>query len=159
MKKFEDEPKKENSDRWLLTYSDMITLLLALFIILYSMSNIELEKFQELKEGFSNAFNTGGAGSGIGDGSGYGESSTDGSGLDGTSSGGDSSSESEAAGEVISQNPLKEIYQELSGYVKENDLENSIELDATDTFVRIRLKDLIMFVPDSDECCRPANRF
>ncbi len=40
--------KKENSERWLLTYADMITLLLALFILLYAMSNIDQDKYEEL---------------------------------------------------------------------------------------------------------------
>ena len=34
------EDKSGNGGRWMLTYSDMITLLLALFIVLYSMSSI-----------------------------------------------------------------------------------------------------------------------
>ena len=37
----------ENNERWLLTYSDMITLLLGLFIMLYSMSNVDAQKFQQ----------------------------------------------------------------------------------------------------------------
>jgi len=37
-------------ERWLITYADMITLLLVLFIILYSMANTDLEKFQAMAE-------------------------------------------------------------------------------------------------------------
>jgi chemotaxis protein MotB len=37
----------ENSDRWLLTYSDMITLLMAFFIMMYSMSVLNVSKFHE----------------------------------------------------------------------------------------------------------------
>ncbi|MFQ6098646.1 MAG: flagellar motor protein MotB [Armatimonadota bacterium] len=36
------------SERWLLTYADMITLLMAFFIMMYAMSIINLGKFQEL---------------------------------------------------------------------------------------------------------------
>lgn len=35
----------ENSERWLLTYADLITLLLAFFIVMYSMSQVDSKKF------------------------------------------------------------------------------------------------------------------
>ncbi len=38
----------ENSERWLLTYADMITLLVAFFIMLYAMSIMNQQKFQQL---------------------------------------------------------------------------------------------------------------
>ena len=44
----ERDPERENLERWLLTYADLITLLLAFFIILYSMSKIDAEKFREV---------------------------------------------------------------------------------------------------------------
>ena len=37
-------------ERWLISYADMITLLTVVFIILFSMSNIEMEKFKALAE-------------------------------------------------------------------------------------------------------------
>jgi chemotaxis protein MotB len=45
---------KENLDRWLLTYADLITLLLAFFVVMYSMSRIDNKKFGEV----SDALNT-----------------------------------------------------------------------------------------------------
>jgi len=36
---------RENTERWLLTYADLITLLLALFIVMYSMSRVDALKF------------------------------------------------------------------------------------------------------------------
>lgn len=42
--------------RWLLTYADMITLLLALFIYLYSISEINSAKFSAFSTAFSEAF-------------------------------------------------------------------------------------------------------
>lgn len=47
----------ESEERWLLTYSDMITLLMAFFIVMYSMSNTDLRKFTALAQSFSAAFN------------------------------------------------------------------------------------------------------
>jgi Flagellar motor protein len=57
--KEDDEHEKENGERWLLTYSDMITLLLALFIMLYAMSNVDAAKFKALAESLSAVFNNG----------------------------------------------------------------------------------------------------
>ena len=45
--------------RWLLTYADMITLLMVFFIILYSMSQVNPAKFNELSQAFASAFNGG----------------------------------------------------------------------------------------------------
>ncbi len=47
MKRSEEE-KHENSERWLLTYSDMITLLLVLFIMMYTISKVDTDKFEAL---------------------------------------------------------------------------------------------------------------
>lgn len=42
--------------RWLLTYSDMITLLLALFVILFALSSINARKFLAFKLGLTESF-------------------------------------------------------------------------------------------------------
>jgi chemotaxis protein MotB len=42
------EDDHENLERWLLTYSDLITLLLAFFIIMYSISQVDLNKFKSV---------------------------------------------------------------------------------------------------------------
>lgn len=48
------KPEKEpNNERWLLTYSDLITLLMIFFIILYAMSNVDKQKFESLAQGFN----------------------------------------------------------------------------------------------------------
>lgn len=41
----------ENLERWLLTYADMITLLMAFFIMLYGMSQLDIRKFQAMLGG------------------------------------------------------------------------------------------------------------
>jgi chemotaxis protein MotB len=46
----------ENEERWLLTYSDMITLLMALFMVLFSMSAVNTSKFKELQKSLQDAF-------------------------------------------------------------------------------------------------------
>jgi chemotaxis protein MotB len=44
-------------ERWLLTYADMITLLMALFIVMWSISAVNQSKFDELKHSLKSAFN------------------------------------------------------------------------------------------------------
>lgn len=46
-KRFSHKEESESSDRWLLTYADMITLLMAFFIMMYSMSVLNLSKFRQ----------------------------------------------------------------------------------------------------------------
>jgi chemotaxis protein MotB len=54
----------ENDERWLLTYADMITLLMALFMVLFSISSVNISKFvtlqQSLHQAFSGSILTGG---------------------------------------------------------------------------------------------------
>jgi len=45
---------EENGERWLLTYADMITLLLVLFIVLFALSNINEAKYREFQESVTN---------------------------------------------------------------------------------------------------------
>lgn len=46
-KRRKDEKEHGNLERWLLTYADMITLLMAFFIMMYSMSVLNLSRFRE----------------------------------------------------------------------------------------------------------------
>lgn len=149
-KKGHGEEHDSSSERWMLTYSDMITLLLALFIILYSMSTVEAKKFKELAQNFNSAFHGdqgggGGGGTGTGNGAGAG---TAGKTIELSSlSSGSASAIGGAA--VKPADPLDEVYTTLSAYVERNDLEDQISLVNTDTYVQIRVKGVLMFYPDS----------
>lgn len=58
-RKREEEPEKENSERWLLTYSDLITLLMIFFVVLYSMSQIDANKFKAMADSLNKALGGG----------------------------------------------------------------------------------------------------
>jgi chemotaxis protein MotB len=45
-----------SGERWLLTYADMITLLMALFMVLFSISSINISKYQTLQKSLKAAF-------------------------------------------------------------------------------------------------------
>ncbi len=49
----EDESER---NRYLITYADVITLLLGLFIILYAASNIDVKKYEKMKDALESSF-------------------------------------------------------------------------------------------------------
>lgn len=51
------EPE-ESTDRWLVSYADFITLLFAFFVVMYSISNVNLGKYRVLSDSVSSAFST-----------------------------------------------------------------------------------------------------
>jgi chemotaxis protein MotB len=46
----------DNEERWLLTYADMITLLMALFMVLFSISSVNISKYKTLQQSLKAAF-------------------------------------------------------------------------------------------------------
>jgi chemotaxis protein MotB len=50
------EEEHENHERWLITYADMLTLLMVLFIVMYAMSQVDKQKFAELASGLASGF-------------------------------------------------------------------------------------------------------
>lgn len=54
----EHEEEHENHERWLVSYADMITVLMALFIVLFAISQVDQEKFNALKQSLAMGFGT-----------------------------------------------------------------------------------------------------
>jgi chemotaxis protein MotB len=50
------EEEHENEERWLLTYADMITLLMTLFMVMFAISSVNTSKFEDLSKSLSEAF-------------------------------------------------------------------------------------------------------
>lgn len=61
MRKRKSSEEHENAERWLLTYSDLITLLLAFFIMMYVFSKRDAQKYDEVASHLKTIF-TGGSG-------------------------------------------------------------------------------------------------
>jgi chemotaxis protein MotB len=49
------EAEHENEERWLLTYADMITLLMTLFMVLFAISSVNTSKFELLSKSLTEA--------------------------------------------------------------------------------------------------------
>jgi chemotaxis protein MotB len=51
-----DEEEHENEERWLVSYADMMTLLFALFMVMFSISSVNISKFEDLQRSLKSAF-------------------------------------------------------------------------------------------------------
>lgn len=60
MPKHAEEHEEKHDERWLVSYADFITLLMVLFVILYSMGQIDVKKYKTLAESMRSAFSVGG---------------------------------------------------------------------------------------------------
>lgn len=130
MKKKHHE-EEGNNERWLITYSDLITLLLVFFIILYAFSKIDNDKYKNLASGFNTVF---GSGTGILVGDGTGEMVGDGIG----GAGGE-------GGEQTEEGMLSDIKDEVDSYLTSNGLEESVSTDIDDRGLIIRMSNSILF--------------
>lgn len=151
MRKKKEEPEKpQNQERWLLTYSDLITLLLALLCMLYSMSSINEKKLEQLAKYFRSTLNNTPISQGAGSGYGFGPASAPvaASSQKGSSSGAGAGA---GAGDKSASQALDEVFKTLQNYIKQNHLENQIGLENSENYVQIHLKDVVMFQPNSPE--------
>ncbi|MCR5481611.1 MAG: flagellar motor protein MotB [Clostridia bacterium] len=130
--------KQVNKDAWLATYGDMITLILVFFVLLYSMSSIDEEKYRLLVKAFTADPET----------------------LEQIAM-----EETEERAETLETKPgakmgsavdvdakeiedLEQLYQYLQQYVQENNLESSVAVAKTDNMVYIRFVSTLFFEPD-----------
>ncbi|MEQ6901959.1 flagellar motor protein MotB [Nocardioides sp. YIM 152588] len=51
-----DDEHGGGHERWLVTYADMVTLLMVLFIVMFAMSTVDATKYEELKNSLANGF-------------------------------------------------------------------------------------------------------
>ncbi|WP_370288728.1 flagellar motor protein MotB [Nocardioides sp.] len=52
----DDHGEEHPDERWLVTYADMVTLLMVLFIVLFAMSTVDVEKYKALKDSLAIGF-------------------------------------------------------------------------------------------------------
>ncbi len=53
------EEEHENHEAWVIPYADMLTLLMVMFLAMYAMGNIDLQKFRRLADAFNREINGG----------------------------------------------------------------------------------------------------
>lgn len=118
-----DDQETDDSN-WLTTYGDMMTLLLAFFVLLYSFSSINAEKFQTVIESLKGKL--------------------------GVLEGGKTISSSElitagAKSEKVSLQEFDRIHSKIAKYVENKNLEDKIKLEMTERGLTIRFTGKVLF--------------
>jgi chemotaxis protein MotB len=65
-KKHDDHEEHVNHEAWVIPYADLMTLLMAMFIVLWALGNTDAAKVEQIKAGFADALGIGPAGGAIG---------------------------------------------------------------------------------------------
>ena len=55
-KRHEEHEEHSNHERWLVSYADMMTLLMVLFIVMFAISQVDQRRFEMLKDGLAAGF-------------------------------------------------------------------------------------------------------
>lgn len=129
--------KKKNHDNhvdesWLLPYSDLMTLLLALFIVLFASSTVDQEKLEKMSAVFNEIFDGG---------SGFMQHSSV---IEQPNTVTDGISKEEAAF-IEDQRELQEIQERVDSFIAVNELESTFETQMTDEGLLITIRDSILF--------------
>ncbi|PPD48138.1 MAG: flagellar motor protein MotD [Methylotenera sp.] len=151
------EEDQENHERWLVSYADFITLLFAFFVVMYSISSVEIGKYKQLTNSIGTAFSGNGS-------SGVNQTSTEkGLGARGTET---------KTSSIIKPLPLSHLYSEKmrrerdsmakTGAEVSNKLapmiaEGKIQVIQTSRGIRIDIQDNLLFSAGSADLSTAAN--
>jgi chemotaxis protein MotB len=128
-KKHHEEHMDES---WLIPYADILTLLLALFIVLFAMSQVDQNKFQEIKQALESIFKGG-----------VGIMTTD-KGIDAVEQYPDVAFET-PTDYIAEEITLKQKKEVLDEYFKKQGLENVVTSVITEYGLQISIQDVALF--------------
>lgn len=126
--------KKRHEDHidesWLVPYADILTLLLALFIVLFASSSVDAVKFRAMSNAFNSVFN---GGTGVMDN----PSPISSDNADSSSSGGMNAR--------TEQEELSTVQDRVNSYIKDNKLDNKLATSLTDEGLLVTIEDNVLF--------------
>lgn len=156
-KKQEDAPK--GPAPWLTTFSDLMNLLLCFFVLLFSMSTVDAEKFEQVAASLANSFSVlSGGGSAIGEGVLISSGVSQLSDLDqyftsmGKNEEGDNTTMDEKA--QYESEALKESEQmaeQIEQMVSNSGIEENVDIDFNSHYVMLTLNGAFLFDSGSDQ--------
>ncbi|NGZ78201.1 flagellar motor protein MotB [Saccharibacillus alkalitolerans] len=162
-KKARPEHHEEHADEsWLLPYSDLMTLLLALFIVLYAMSSANVSKFEAMAEAFDSVFH---GGKSIMD---HTSSTQDNNTQDGTKSVEEMAKQAavnkkDTADETLAklkqkeQADLTKLKKQLDSYIAKNGLSSQLDTNLNQSQLQITISDKALFA-SGEATVKPSSR-
>jgi chemotaxis protein MotB len=125
-------------ESWLIPYADLLTLLLALFIVLFAMSSIDAVKFQQLSKAFNDVF-TGGTGvlefqSPMPEGQ-----------MESPDERKEDVEKNKEANAAQEQLELLALQQKVNSYIKEKKLTDKLNTSLTDEGLLLTIRDNVLF--------------
>lgn len=146
-KKRRKKHEEEASEAWLLPYSDLMTLLLALFIALFAISQTDQTKLQALAQAFTAAFNMGGP------------SFFDKAGPNVSPQRQLMTSEDAGNAAYIQENEtLQDLKEQLDAYIMQNSLEEELSTQLEEEGLMIRIKERALFPSGSADLVPESQR-
>ncbi|NLI13192.1 flagellar motor protein MotB [Pelotomaculum propionicicum] len=127
--------KKGNHERWLLTYSDLITLLMIFFVVMYALSSLNAKKFQAVALSLSRAM--GGGGQSV--------MNEPGASFVPGVTGSSLVKEVEMTLETEENSNLERIRKELQAYIDENGLNGKVTVSIEERGVVLSFQDVALF--------------
>ncbi len=123
-------------ESWLVPYADILTLLLALFIVLFASSSVDAVRFQQLSNVFNQVFTSG---------TGFMDFPSDSPSNEPTSPEQRSGAEDlEKLGEN-EQEELTEVQERVNAYIEKNDLTDKLGTNLTDEGMLISIRENVLF--------------
>lgn len=140
------EEEQEVNESWLLPYSDLMTLLLALFIVLFSTSSVDAQKFQQMSQVFNGIFL-----GGTGPIDYQNPVENDDHSKDGADAGATSGQETEQQKQeppildLEEQKELEQIQARINSYIKENEFNSKFATSLTGEGLLLTIRDNVLF--------------
>ncbi|MEV5026381.1 flagellar motor protein MotB [Paenibacillus sp. LPE1-1-1.1] len=153
-----EEHEEHVDESWLIPYADLLTLLLALFIVLYSMNSVDVKKFEEMSKAFSVALSTGSGvlteSSIVESGDDDGKKQDEAGGIIDSKDDSKEQTQSQTAEEKArkaimeqEQKDLEDLKKKIDAYIKKNGLTTDLETKLNLSQLMITISDNALFAP------------
>lgn len=145
-KKHKNHQHEEHIDEsWLIPYADLLTLLLALFIVLFSMSSVDAKKYEQMSQAFQIALS---GGMGMFENSGITPIPMPSSPSQSPTSGSQTEHQEQIRQE---QEDMEKLKRQLDQYIKENNLSTQLDTKLNHSQLLITISDNALFDSGSAE--------